>query len=217
MSVEIEVYAEKVKETAVSALALVERTEVTNEATYAFVAEQRALAGTFIKEAKAKMKPIITKAHEAHKAALALEKELCALPEQVINACDSKLIPYREAQEAAKRALIEEEQRKAREAQERALAEAQKAMAAGDTEAVEAAKQAIVAAEAPLTLAAALDSTPKVAGVSYRTVSEVVVVTPSLVPDEYWELNMVKIREDALNGVVIPGIEVRKKTVAVNR
>jgi hypothetical protein len=217
MSVEIEVYAEKVKETAVSALALVERTEVTNEATYTFVAEQRALAGMFIKEAKAKMEPIITKAHEAHKTALALEKELCALPEQVIKACDSKLIPYREAQEAAKRALIEEERRKAREAQERALAEAQKAMASGDKEAVEAAKQAIVAAEAPLTLAASLVSTPKVAGVSYRTVSEVVVVTPSLVPDEYWELNMVKIREDALNGVMIPGVEVRKKTVAVNR
>jgi hypothetical protein len=217
MNSEIDTYAAKINETATSALALVERTVVKDEASYAFVAEQRALAGTFIKEAKAKMKPTITKAHEAHKAALALEKELCALPEKVIQLCDSKLIPYREAQEAAKRALIEEEQRKAREAQERALAEAQKAMAAGDKKAVEAAKQVIVQAEAPVTLAASLDSTPKVAGVSYRTVSEVVVIAPSLVPDEYWELNMVKVREDALNGVAIPGVEVRKKTVAVNR
>jgi hypothetical protein len=217
MSVELDVKAAKMAETANAALALVDRTVVQDEATYALVAEQRALAGQFLKEAKTWIKPLKDAANAAHKAALEKEKELCALPEKVIKVCDSKLIPYREAQEATKRALIEEERRKAREAQERALAEAQRAMAAGDKAAVEAAKQAIVAAEAPVTLAAALDSTPKVAGVSYRTVSDVVVVTPSLVPDEYWELNMVKIREDALNGVVIPGVEVRKKTVTVNR
>lgn len=44
---------------------------------------------------------------------------------------------------------------------------------------------------------------------------EVVVVDPNQVPDQYWVLDMAKIKADALAGVVIPGVEVREVRVVV--
>lgn len=41
-----------------------------------------------------------------------------------------------------------------------------------------------------------------------RTVRKVRVINPDIVPDQYWEMNMVMIRKDALAGVQIPGVEV---------
>lgn len=41
-----------------------------------------------------------------------------------------------------------------------------------------------------------------------RTVRKVRVINPDVVPDQYWEMNMVMIRKDALANVAIPGVEV---------
>lgn len=49
----------------------------------------------------------------------------------------------------------------------------------------------------------------------FRTHKLVVVESPSLVPDEYWEINTVKLRADLLAGVVVPGAKiVEEKIVA---
>jgi len=49
--------------------------------------------------------------------------------------------------------------------------------------------------------------------VQYRKSREVVVKNETLVPDEYWVLDMVKIRRDALGGKTIPGVTVVETTV----
>lgn len=47
------------------------------------------------------------------------------------------------------------------------------------------------------------------AKLTIRAVQEVVVVDRNLVPDEYWEIDMVKVRKVALAGVNIPGVEIK--------
>lgn len=46
--------------------------------------------------------------------------------------------------------------------------------------------------------------------ISRQIVKEVEIVDPSLVPDEYWTLDEVKIRKVALAGVEIPGVVVKE-------
>lgn len=50
-----------------------------------------------------------------------------------------------------------------------------------------------------------------------QTRKEVVVVDASQVPDQYWVLDMAKIKADALAGAVIPGVEVREVRIVVAR
>ncbi len=44
-----------------------------------------------------------------------------------------------------------------------------------------------------------------------RKVRVVYVVDEKLIPNEYWELNMVRVRKDVLAGAVVPGTEVREE------
>lgn len=47
--------------------------------------------------------------------------------------------------------------------------------------------------------------------VQFRTVKEVVVEDESLIPREYFDLNMVKVRKVALAGIAIPGVKIVEK------
>lgn len=47
------------------------------------------------------------------------------------------------------------------------------------------------------------------AKLTIRAIREVVIVDRNLVPDEYWEIDMVKVRKVALAGVNIPGVEIK--------
>ncbi|MDZ4231644.1 MAG: hypothetical protein U1C72_00120 [Candidatus Pacearchaeota archaeon] len=49
-----------------------------------------------------------------------------------------------------------------------------------------------------------------------RTIKEVEVVNEDLIPKDYWVVDMVKVRKDALAGVAIPGVKVTSKEIAVN-
>lgn len=53
--------------------------------------------------------------------------------------------------------------------------------------------------------------------VTFRTDREPVVQDASLVPDDYWVLDMVKVRRDALAGVEIPGVVIEEKKTPVFR
>jgi len=47
------------------------------------------------------------------------------------------------------------------------------------------------------------------AKLTIRAVKEVVIVDRGKVPDEYWEIDMVKVRKVALAGIEIPGVEIK--------
>ena len=51
-----------------------------------------------------------------------------------------------------------------------------------------------------------------VTGSQVRKVRNVYVVDEALVPKQYWALDMIKVRKDAMAGVNIPGVEVREET-----
>lgn len=48
------------------------------------------------------------------------------------------------------------------------------------------------------------------AKLTLKSVKEVVIVNPNLVPDEYWKIDEVAVRHAALSGIVIPGVEIRE-------
>lgn len=52
--------------------------------------------------------------------------------------------------------------------------------------------------------------------VKTRTIDVVVVEDENKVPDQYWVLDMVAVRRDALKGVKIPGVVVQPQTSSVN-
>lgn len=47
-------------------------------------------------------------------------------------------------------------------------------------------------------------------GINVRMIKKARITNPSLVPDEYWEINEVRVRQAALAGVVIPGVVVEE-------
>lgn len=53
--------------------------------------------------------------------------------------------------------------------------------------------------------------------VQFKTVREVVIEDESKIPDAYWVIDLVKVRAEALRGVVIPGVRVVEKTQVAAR
>ena len=52
--------------------------------------------------------------------------------------------------------------------------------------------------------------------VQFKTIKKVRIVNPNLVPDEYWILNEVLIRKEALAGKEIPGVEIFEEQIVAS-
>jgi len=159
--------------------------------------------------------PIIEKAHQAHKEALAKKKEAEAPLLEAEAILDRGLVAYkreqdRKAEEERKR-LLEEARKAAEDAQLAAAVEVEKAGMKAEAELI-ISQPVIPIMSAPKTEA------PKEAGVGFRSNWKFRVVNEALVPNEYKQLDLVKIGGvvRALKGATnIPGIEVYEEIATV--
>ena len=152
---------------------------------------------------------IITSLHKAHKEAVAKKKSFYDPVESATKWVKGLMISYeteqeriRLVEEARLRKIAEEaeakrleEERKAEE--ERLLNEAIAAEAAGDTKVAEAILEAPMAPPEPVFTPAPIvpKSTPKISGVSYRTVWDFEVTEPDKIPRSFMIPDLVKIRK----------------------
>ena len=134
--------------------------------------------------------PIIKKAHEAHKQAVAKKKEVDA-PLEAAQRQIKRLMADYDAEQERKRREEEERLRELarKEEEERRLKEAEAAEAAGMEDAVEAILDAPI--ETPTVVVQ--KNTPKVEGVIYRTIWKFRITNPELIPREYLKVDEVKI------------------------
>jgi len=154
--------------------------------------------------------PIVSKAHAAHKEAVAQKKKFMDPLLQAETSVKGKVSIYRMEEDRNRRA---EEQRLAeiarKEAEERALAEAAQLEASGEKELAEMVLE--TAAEAPAPVVVIESFVPKQAGVSGRTNWKYRIVNESLIPREFLSVDPVKIGAvvRSQKGMTkIPGIEV---------
>lgn len=160
------------------------------------------------KEIDATFDPIITKAHEAHKEAIAQKKKVDA---PLIEA-EGIIKPRMAAWNAEQERLRREEEDRLREIarkqeEERRLKEAVAAEQAGNKEEAE----AIIEAPIETPPVVVQKTTPKVAGVSFSKQWKFRITDPNKIPRQY-----LKVDEVAIGGVVrslkgatnIPGVEV---------
>lgn len=167
----------------------------------------------FRKKVSETFDPIIKAAHLAHKQAKAKKDEVDKPMEAAQKKIKSLMAEYDYQQEEIRR---KEETRlleiKRKEEEELRLKEAAKAEAAGREDIVEAILDAPINPE-PVVVK---KSTPKVEGLSYRTIWKFRVINPDLVPRQYLKVDDVK-----LGGVVralkgqteIPGVEIYSERV----
>lgn len=178
-------------------------------------AEDYTAAGEFLLGIKAVRKridetfdPIIDKAHQAHKEALAQKKKVEAPLIEAEGIIKPKIAEYNSEQERIRK---EEERRLAevarKEEEERRLAEAEAAEKAGDI----AEAQAILDEPVYVPPVVVQKTTPKVSGIAMTTVWRFRITNEKKIPREYLSVDTVKI-----GGVVralkdkcsIPGIQV---------
>ena len=57
----------------------------------------------------------------------------------------------------------------------------------------------------------------KTEAIPTRKVKEMEIVDEAQIPEEYWELNLIKLRKVALAGVAVPGVRVVEKTIIVSK
>jgi len=159
--------------------------------------------------------PIIEKAHQAHKEALAKKKEAEAPLLEAEAILDRGLVEYkreqdRKAEEERKR-ILEEARRQAEEAQLAAAVEVEKAGMKEEAELI-ITQPVIPMVSVPKTEA------PKIQGVGFRSNWKFRIVNESLIPNEYKTIDMVKIGGvvRALKGATnIPGVEVYEELATV--
>jgi len=162
--------------------------------------------------------PVVKTAHAAHKEAVAAKKKHMEPVVQAEKITKGKMSLY--VQEAERQRRKEEEKLRKealKRAEEERLAAAEKAESAGDEEEVECLLDEAVEA-APVTLES---TTPKIAGISYRTVWKYKIVDEAKIPRKY-----LKIDETRISQIVramkdetdIAGVEVySEQTAAVGR
>ncbi len=158
----------------------------------------------------------IRRAHEAHKALVREKADAEAPLTEAEGIIKVALVTYRNAQEQKRK---DEERRLAEEAcrrqQERALAEAAALEAAGEVE--EAAALLEDATTAPAPVVVLPSSTPKVSGISYKSIWKFRIVDANKVPREFLCVDAVRIGGvvRALKGATkIPGVEVYEEQIA---
>lgn len=152
--------------------------------------------------------PVIEQAHKAHKTAIAAKKKFddpLAEAEKVVKCKMGRYADDQERKRREEEARIRAEQAKLEE--ERRLQEAIELEKQGEKEQAE----EVLAAPAPAPVVVLPSATPKIAGVTMKTVVNFRVIDPAKIPDEYWVLD-----ESKIGGVVralgmqanIPGVEV---------
>lgn len=187
-------------------------------------AEQYSLAGELLLDIKDLEKRIIgrfeepkQKAHEAHKAITALEKELLLGPRTAKAVIEEKLAGWRDEQERARKL----EQKKLQEAME-AQAEKDRASEIKALQKAGKAKEAKALAkeEIIVDVPTVVSEVPKVDGLSVRKQWKFEVTDDTLVPREYLMPDDGKIAKvvRALQGnTSIPGVRVWEESITVGR
>lgn len=191
---------------------------VKDDDSYRVGAELLSRVKAFKEEASKSFDPIIKKAHDSHKEALAQKKKIIAPIEEAERIVKNSMALYLAAIEKKKR---EEErvlrERALREEEERRLQDAILAEAEGDSE------QAEEILSSNTNIIAPVQTTiekPKADNVCTKTVWKFNVVDVSLIPNQFKEINLT-----AISSVVramksntnIPGIEVYSETQIVSR
>lgn len=168
------------------------------------------------KEVESAFRPIIEKAHAAHKQAIAqMDKYLKPLI-SAEKSVSSRVTSYVVAQEKARREEEERLRKENEKEQERLRARAEKAAAAGKTEKAEVLQQTADSMVAP-TVAPTVE---KVAGVSFRENWTAEVVDVNLVPREYMIPDMVKLNKFAKamhDTVKVAGVVFKSEKTMVTR
>lgn len=162
--------------------------------------------------------PIVKKAHEAHKAALASKKKLTSPLDLAERAIKQSMVNYTREEERKARALEArlraEAEEKARKEQERLLARAEKALDKGQNEKAEV---LIEQAEEVTPVAAPIVAPPieKVSGIATKKTWRARVIDPGKVPAYYNGMELRTINQSMLNNIArmtngqaeVPGVE----------
>lgn len=194
------------------------------QALVVITAEDYSSAGELLLDIKDLEKRIIgrfedpkQKAHEAHKAITALEKELLSGPRQAKSVIEAKLAAWRNEQykiEQEKQAKLQAQlEAEAKKEQEK---EAAKLKKSGDAKGAKALLQQEIIVEAPKVES----EIPKVEGLSVRRPWKGEVVDASLLPREYLMPDEKKINAvvRALGErAVIPGVKIYQESITVGR
>jgi hypothetical protein len=192
---------------------------IRNADDYRVAAEMSRGISALRKEVDATFDPIIAKAHEAHKEALAQKKRFSLPLEMDQRAIDSKLMAWTRAQEDIRRQQERELQAKLKkEADDLALAEAEKLARAGDVELADAVLEQQAAAPEPVVSLPKV--TPKVEGFASRVVWRYRIENAALIPREYLMPDEIKIGQvvRALKGATnIPGVKAFSEDSAIHR
>jgi hypothetical protein len=209
-----------------------EALEIRNQETYVTAAEGLKSLAALRKEIDSTFDPIIQKAYQTHKEALAQKKRFTEPLEKVETLIRRRIGTWQAEQERIRRQQEEEERRRRlaeaeaeqrRIAEERALAEAAKAEADGDKETAELylKPEVIETFKPPLMVEPVIlpEAAPKVEGISGRQVWKFRIINQALIPREYLIPDEKKIGQivRAMKGETrIPGVEAYcEETVAV--
>lgn len=191
---------------------------ITSSEQYETAAEMLLSIKSLQKEIDATFDPIVKKAHEAHKEAVAQKKKIEAPLIEAERILKPKMADYVAEQDRIRKA--EEERLRAialKEEEDRRIAEAAQAEAEGNHEEAE----AIVSEPVYVAPVVVQKTTPSVSGISYRETWDFEITDLAKIPKEYWILDKVKIAGvvRAMKGATnIPGIRAfSNKTVAAGR
>jgi hypothetical protein len=171
------------------------------------------------KQIDATFDPIIAKAHEAHKEAIAQKRKFSLPLEMDQRLIDGKLMAWSRQQEEIRRRKEAELAAELKKKQEdEALAQAEELERQGSPELAETVLQQQV--EAPAPVVALPTETPRIAGFAKRTIWRFRIVNPELVPREYLSPDELKIGGvvRSLKGATkIPGVQVYEEDAAIHR
>ena len=191
-------------------VAQAQQIEISTADDYEMAASFLTALGNRKKEVEATFDPIIGKAHDAHKEALAQKKKFFDPLVEAERAVKSKMVTYsdEQARQDRERQRIAEEQAR-QEQQEAAAKEAADLEARGETHLADIVRQA--AAEAPAAPVVVPSTVPKTDGVATVKVWKWEITDEALIPREFLAVNPV-----AVNAVVkaqkgmarIPGVKI---------
>lgn len=189
--------------------------KIVNNETYALAGGMLVEIKGLRKQINASFDPIIEKAHQAHKEAVAQKRKV----EAPLAEAESVIKPAMARWDAEQERIRREQERKMQElarkqAEERQLAEAAALEAQGETKAAD----EVIAAPVEVAPVVLQKTVPKVEGVSFREVWKFQIVDAKAIPREYLVPDEVKIGQvvRALKGSAnIPGVRAyAEKTVA---
>ena len=170
-----------------------------------------------IKKVKETFDPIITKAHSAHKEAVAQRDKYVKPLESCEKAFKIRIAGYLEEQDRIRQRLQQEAEEKARKEAEKLQARAEKAEAKGNTEKADELRQE---AEIKQSIVPEIPKARKPEGFSVRKVWKGKIVDESLIPREYLivdESKINKVMNATAGEMKIPGVQAYQEIIPMSR